>query len=326
MQIKKEPEPFLWTLLGAAYGLAARLLFEFGSQAYGIKMISISMLIATPFAIGAIVIYGIRETNPSIGKMLFTPWLAIFLALIGSVISLLEGSICIALASPLFFAASSIGGLVMGLTLRCTAKGKNTFHSILVLPVALALVEPSDPRKPQIQEERVSIEIHAPPHRIWQEIKNARNIRKEELAENFTHWIGVPRPLEGVNVKTPEGEIRYSKWERGVNFSARVTHEEKDRSITWRYEFNDDSFPKGSMDDHVKIGGQYFDLYDTTFNLIPISDEITHLEIISHYSVTTDINFYGVPVAKFIANDFMSTIVQLYKSRSEQGVQTAYNN
>lgn len=326
MKIKKEYQPFLWIVLGAVYGLAGRILAEYGSHTVGIEMISISMLIATPFAIGAIVVYGLRQTKPSIAKMIFAPCAAILLALIGSAVSLLEGSICIALASPLFFAASSIGGLIMGLVLRWTNKGTSTFHSILVLPLALALVEPSAPQTPQILEERVAIEVQAPPHRIWQEIKTARNIRKEEIPENFTHWIGVPRPLEGVNVMTPEGGVRYSKWERGVNFSALVTNEVQDRSITWRYKFTDDSFPKGSMDDHVKIGGQYFDLYDTTFNLIPVSDKVTKLEIISHYRVTTDVNFYGVPVARFIAKDFMSTIVQLYKFRSEQGMQTAFNN
>jgi hypothetical protein len=104
----------------------------------------------------------------------------------------------------------------------------------------------------------------------------------------------------------------------GVNFSALVTDRIEDRSITWRYRFTPDSFPKGSLDEHVKIGGQYFDLYDTTFNLEAISGNFTELEIISHYRVTTDVNFYGVPVARFIARDFMSAILRLYKLRSER--------
>lgn len=109
------------------------------------------------------------------------------------------------------------------------------------------------------------------------------------------------------------------------SFSALVIHEIKDRSITWRYKFTPDSFPKGSLDDHVQIGGQYFNLYDTTFNLVPLSANTTRLEIISHYSVTTGVNFYGVPVTRLIAKDFMSTIVHLYKLRSERNMQAASN-
>lgn len=321
--MKKNINLFLWICFGAAYGLAARVFFEHAESVFGIKrmnveIISFSFLVAAPFAIGAIVVYGLRHTQPSIGKMIWAPWLAILLALIGSAISLLEGSICVALASPLFFAVSSIGGLIMGLTLRWTSKGKTTLNSILILPLALTFIEPAISPKLQMLEDHVAIEVAAPPHRIWKEIKNAHNIRKEELPDNFIYWIGVPRPLEGVNIITPEGEVRYSKWERGVNFSALVTNEVQDLSITWKYKFTDDSFPKGSLDDHVKIGGQYFNLYDTTYNLVPLSETTTRLEIISHYSVTTHINFYGVPVARFIAKEFMSSIVQLYKLRSEQ--------
>lgn len=309
----------LWVVFGAAYGLAMRLFFDYARHLSDtVEVISISFMLGTPFVIGAIVAYGFRHSKPSILKMIFAPWIAILLALIGSALTLLEGFICIALVSPLFFVVSSIGGLIMGLVLRWSNKGTTTLNSFLLLPIALMIVEPAVPPEPKLREERVSVEVAAAPHRIWEEILNAQNIRKEELPPNFTHWIGVPRPVEGVNTMTPEGEVRHSKWERGVNFSALVTEKIEDHSITWRYKFTPDSFPKGSMDDHVTIGGKYFDLYDTTFNLVPISENLTKLEIVSHYRVTTDINFYGVPVAQLIAHDFMSTILHLYKLRSEQ--------
>jgi hypothetical protein len=72
------------------------------------------------------------------------------------------------------------------------------------------------------------------------------------------------------------------------------------------------------MDEHVVVGGKYFDLYDTTFDLIPVSEKLTRIEITSHYRVSTGVNFYGVPVARLIAKDFMMSILQLYKNRSER--------
>jgi hypothetical protein len=313
--MKKQSE-FLWLAFGIVYGLVMRVLFS--HDLFHQEVISIAFMIGTPFVCGAIIVYGLRDTKPKISKMIFAPWLAIFLSMIGAAISLLEGSICIALASPLFLLLSSFGGLAMGLALRWTNKNKTALNSFLILPIALAAIEPTGPYEPKIMEEHVSITIAAEPHKIWSKIINARDIQHKELPFNFTHWIGVPRPVEGVNVMTPEGEVRYSKWERGVNFSALVTHKIQDRSITWRYRFTDKSFPNGSMDDHVKIGGKYFNLYDTTFNLTPISKNLTKLEIVSHYSVTTDVNFYALPIANFIAHDFMSTILSLYKERSEK--------
>ena len=314
----KWPYHALWIVLGACYGLTMRVAFSNLPQFFGAQVISIAFMLGTPFAIGAIVVYGLRDAKPSILRMIYAPWAAILLALLGSMISLLEGSVCIVLVSPLFFIASSIGGLVMGLTLRWTGRGKTTLNSILALPLILMVFESAVPQQSRLLEDRVSVDVAASPHRIWEEILTARNIRKDEIPANFTHWTGVPRPVEGVNVMTPQGEVRYSKWERGVNFSALVTKRVEDRSITWRYNFTPNSFPPGSLDNHVKVGGKYFDVEDTTFNLTPISDKLTHLEVVSHYRVTTDVNFYGVPVARFIAKDFMSTIVHLYKLRSER--------
>ena len=133
----------------------------------------------------------------------------------------------------------------------------------------------------------------------------------------MTHLIGVPKPLEGINVRIGNEEVRFSRWERGVNFRGFVTARKERESITWRYVFDDRSFPEGSMDEHVAIGGRYFVLRDTTFNLVPISGGKTRLEIVAHYRVSTSINAYAVPVAAFLGRDFLDTILGLYKHRSE---------
>jgi hypothetical protein len=119
-------------------------------------------------------------------------------------------------------------------------------------------------------------------------------------------------------VAAPGGEVRYSKWERGVNFRAAVTNKVQNKSITWHYVFDDQSFPAGSMDDHVAIGGEYFALHDTTFNLHPLPGGQTRLDIVTHHRVSTGINFYAIPAATLLGNDFIATILTLYKNRSER--------
>lgn len=308
----------LWILFGASYGLIGRFLLPHAPAGWNLEILSFAFLCATPVTIGAIVVYGLRDSALSVWRLIWAPWLSILLALVGSMVALLEGSICIILAAPLFLVASSLGGLVMGLLLRWLGKSKATLNGFLVLPLMLFLIEPPLAQKPIVLEERVAVNVDATPQRIWSEIKNARSIRRGELAFSVAHLIGVPRPLEGYNIATTLGEVRFSKWERGVNFSAEIVEQVEHRSITWRYRFTPNSFPSGSLDDHVTVGGKYFNLYDTTFNLVPLSPTETRLEIISHYSVTTGVNFYGIPVARFIAQDFMNTIVKLYKTRSEK--------
>jgi hypothetical protein len=71
------------------------------------------------------------------------------------------------------------------------------------------------------------------------------------------------------------------------------------------------------MDDHVAIGGRYFDLQDTTFRLERTSGG-TRLGIVAHYRLTSSINFYAVPMAALLGRDFIDTILGLYKLRSER--------
>lgn len=167
-------------------------------------------------------------------------------------------------------------------------------------------------------ELRREVMVDASPATIWNEILAARTIRPEELPPSLTHMIGVPKPLEGINVRTRDGEVRFSRWERGVNFRARVTARKEYEYISWRYVFDEHSFPKGSMDDHVAIGGRYFDLHDTSFQLTPAPDGRTRLEIVAHYRVATSINAYAVPVAEILGRDFLDTILGLYRLRSEK--------
>lgn len=315
-------KPALWLLSGVAYGIATRILFGYAPGFFGAPVVSMSFMFGTPFAVGAMVVYGLRGERPSIARMIVAPWLAILLVMLGLAASLLEGAVCLVLGAPLFLLISSLGGLFIGLVLRFSDKGRATLNSLLVLPVVTMFAEPMLPQHARLLEDRVAVDVAAPPQVIWRQILAARDIRPEELPASFTHRIGVPRPVEGVNVTTPAGEVRYSKWERGVSFSAIVTERSELRSISWRYRFDAASFPEGSLDDHVKIGGRFFDLHDTTFVLTPLSERVTKLEIISHYSVTTNLNIYAVPVARFIANDFMSTILGLYKTRSERAAKT----
>jgi hypothetical protein len=85
----------------------------------------------------------------------------------------------------------------------------------------------------------------------------------------WAYRIGVPMPLSGVTEDTPEGRVRQVQWQKNVHFEEVITDWQPGRLLKWRYRFTPDSFPAGALDDHVMIGGQYFDLRDTTYTLTP---------------------------------------------------------
>jgi hypothetical protein len=313
----KIPSWLLWVLGGALYGVAMRALFGVLSTSLKGPM-SLAFLIGTPIAVGALTIHAARSKNPSVWVMAFLPWVSILLMLIGCAVTMMEGAICLFLLAPLFLLFASFGGLMMGLALKVREDRSSSLKAVALLPLLIALGDRGMPLPDRHLEIRQSVLVHASPHVVWQQILTARDIRPAELPLSITHLIGVPRPVEGVNRMTPEGEVRFSRWERGVNFQGVVTNRKEDASITWHYRFDAHSFPKGSMDEHVAIGGRYFDLDDTTFNLEPMPGGMTRLEIVAHYRVSSAINFYAVPAADFLGRDFVSTILGLYKSRSER--------
>lgn len=315
-----DPQPedrwWLWIIAGAVFGGLMRLLFGALPQSLASAM-SLAFLVATPLTVGAITVYGSRNSPASWAFAIFAPWLSVFLMLLGCAITLLEGTICIAMIAPLLLACASLGGVGMECVLRVAKVRPLHLRAVALLPLLILAVESQMEDSTQVRELRSSVLIDAAPGTVWKQILTAKAIHPAELPFSLTHFIGVPRPLEGVNVSGPDGEIRYSKWERGVSFRAVVTGRVEEETITWRYIFDEQSFPPGSMDDHVELGGRYFDIGDTTFNLRPAPGGRTELEIVAHYRVTTRINFYAVPAATILGRDFMATLLGFYKHRSE---------
>lgn len=314
----KGRQALIWIAAGALYGLLVRLSLDAHVGDWVGGVMTVSFLLGMPTAVGAITIYGLRQQAPTVSQMILLPWASIGLMLLGTIVTLLEGFICVVLISPLFLGCASLGGLAMGLSLRRTKARRGTLPVVAALPLLMALFEQGGALPERPFEVRRSVVVAATPTRIWNEIVDAEDIRPEELPFSLAHAIGVPKPVEGVNRQTAEGEVRESRWERGVHFRGRVTTRREPETIRWNYEFDPDSFPPGSMDDHVAIGGRYFDLGDTTFTLRPLDAGHTELTIVAHYRVSTPINFYAAPAARLLGTDFVDTILGLYKGRSER--------
>ena len=304
-----------WVLVGAAYGVLLRALFGLlPPMSYG--PMSFAFLVGGPIAIGALSVYGTPRHALGLGTIFARSQASVCLALLGCALTLMEGAICLALMAPLFLLLSLAGGLAMGALLWLRGARPAQAQALAVMPLLLLLAEVHVPLSERRLELRQSIAIDAPPAVVWREITSARDIRKEELPLSLTHLIGVPRPLEGVNVATSDGEVRYSRWDRGVRFEGHVKEKQEARHIRWEYAFDAHSFPPGSMDEHVAIGGRHFDLEDTAFDLHEAGSG-TRLEIVAHYRVSSGINFYAIPAATVLGHDFLATILGLYKLRSE---------
>ncbi len=309
---------FLWIVAGAAYGVVLRIVFGMlPSNISNNGVMSAAFILGAPIVAGAFAVHAIPKQKRSLWRALIIPWAAVGLMLLGCLVTLLEGSICIALLSPIFLICGSVGGLAMYMIQGISARTGKHVSAFAFLPVILLACESFIPLTDQVLQIRRSVIINASPERVWREIIDARDIQQHELPFSLSHAIGVPRPVEGINRKTPDGEIRYSVWERGVRFQGVVDERREYQAIHWNYQFDSHSFPPGSMDEHVAIGGRFFDLSDTRFELEEVAPGQTELLIVAKYRVSSTINFYAIPAATFLGHDFVRTILGLYKYRSE---------
>jgi len=308
--------PFIW---GGAYGLILRLLFS-GHVLAGMKLpgaMATSFAVVVPIAIGAITVYmAERKARRSFLVYIFAPWLSVTLFVAGTAIALIEGSICIAMAMPLFLLLGSLGGLVMGIVCRFRNNPIRTIQSIAILPFLFALHEGGHPLPETTHKITRSVHIASAPEVVWKNIASPTNIKPSELEGGLAYAIGVPYPVEAHLLAPGRGGIRHSVWQHGVSFDEKITSWDEYHHMTWQYSFDANSFPPGSMDEHVVIGGEYFDLNETTYTLTPVAGG-TRLDIAITYRVSTGFNWYAIPMAKIFISSTADALLNLYKNRAE---------
>lgn len=309
--------------LGAGYGISAYQLFVgmFSTAGRSGVMLA-SFLAGVPFVIGLVVGHLARRRRlTGLGGASAMSMLSVSLFAFAGGALLREGTICILMAIPLFLLMAVVGALVGWAASRLDASdprpGPRLMGAALLLPLAIApaeqLVEPDS----AYQRVERRVHIAAAPATVWQLINHPQAIRPEELDTGWAYRIGVPYPIEAHTLEPRVGGLRALRWERGVSFEERITEWVPERRIAWTYRFDAGSFPPGSLDDHIVIGGRYFGLDDTSYTLTP-ADGGTDLSISVGTHVTTTFNGYAGWWAAFLVDDTAQAILHFYKTRAEQ--------
>lgn len=309
-----------WPLLvGALVGVAMRLVFSGKpGNMYGAMMASFIYLV--PVLVGIVTVY-VAETRArrTWAYYLLAPFLANVLFVTGTLLIMVEGWICAIVIIPLFAALGSLGGLLMGIVCRTTNWPKQTLYSFAVLPLLLGGLEANAPLPERLSSIERTITINAPPSEVWQQIHNARAIRPDEVNAGWAYRIGVPLPLAGITYQTPAGPVRKITMGKDIHFEQIVAEQREHQYVRWTYRFDESSFPPRALDDHVKIGGHYFDFKDTSYTLTP-RGQTTELTLRMQYRVSTQFNWYADAVARLLLGNVEEVLLNLYRQRSESNV------
>ena len=310
-------------LSGLTYGLSTRFLWDNGffkligevgdlSQ----SLMSFAFLFLVPLVMGFITGYLSKRT--SIFYFIFAPWITVTLLIIATFIFALEGLICIAMALPIFLFMASLGGVIAYLILKFVDNKINSIVlcSFILIPFLAIPIESNVDKSTEIIEIHNSIEINSSRDEVWDNIVRVYEIKEGENENSLFLMMGFPRPIKAELDREEIGGVRKAIFDRGLYFTETVTEWEPKKSFTFTIEADPNSIPPEALDEHVTVGGEYFDVLEGKYEIQETGSGVA-LHLTSKFRMSTTFNFYTRVWCKMIMGDIQNNILNVIKKRCE---------
>ncbi|MBC8173614.1 MAG: hypothetical protein H7X71_06895, partial [Chitinophagales bacterium] len=113
------------------------------------------------------------------------------------------------------------------------------------------------------------------------------------------------------------GASREAIFSGGLTFHEKVLSYDDEKQMTFSIKAYPHEIPSTTLDEHVVIGGDFFDVLDGTYELQKINNYTYRLHLYSHFKLTTTFNFYASWWAGWIMKDIQNNILQVIKERAE---------
>jgi hypothetical protein len=231
----------------------------------------------------------------------------------------LEGSICVIFALPIALTGAIIGGIGAGYADRTKHRiSPNTAACLAIIPILIAFAEPNFNAATQTRTVSSQILIHASTSTIWQNIERAPTISPAELHTTWAQRIGFPRPVEATLSYEGIGGVRHASFERGLMFIETVTSWEPERRVAFGIHADTANIPPTTLDEHVTIGGRYFDVLDGEYRLEPLPNGDTLLHLTSHQRLSTDFNGYAGLWSDAVMQNLQTSILAVIQHRCQR--------
>lgn len=311
------------TAIAVIYGLIMWALFNIDSFDDLFKVMSITFLFMVPGIIGAIMVYFSNiERARRLGYRILAPWIPVLLFMVITLGFSLEGWACWIMVLPLFLISASIGGLIGGRFKmdKEDKKGKVYMSLLVLLPVILAPLENLVGEIPGTYKAYTYIDINSSAEDIWQNVTRVPEIPAAQDKGWLTRFLGFPRPVRAELNYEGVGAYRDAIFSKGLVFHETVLSYADKQKMVFSIKANPYDIPSTTMDEHVVIGGDYFDVLNGTYELEKLAEGRYRLHLYSHFKLTTTFNFYASWWARWIMKDIQNNILQVIKQRAEKAI------
>jgi hypothetical protein len=309
----------LGAVIGVVYGLAVRLVSHFFPDFSPSSVMTVGFICFHPFALGFIAVF-LAETGKRqrIWAWLYLSWIPLAGTLLGVWLLFLEGLICILMFIPLGMLLSAMGGVAGGLagrSLRSWRSRSASLACVMVLPFLVAPWEKQVLWEENFRQVENTIDIHAPADVIWRNIERVPAIRGEELPASWSHRIGFPDPVEATLSYEGVGGVRNATFAGGVLFLEIVDVWEPRQRLA--FSIHAETVPSATLDEHVRIGGPFFDVLRGEYRLEPLGNGMVRLHLSSRQRLSTDFNWYAHLWTDAVMSDLQQRILRVIRHRCE---------
>lgn len=305
--------------LGVAYGLFARLVFGHDTFREYLGVMTWTFLFAVPVVIGFATVYTLPGEAPRWRAAIVVPWLPSLLIVAGALALAWEGLICAVVWLPAFLVLASVGGLIAMAVRQASGQPRSfVLASVALVPFILAPAEQMlpEPSRTHTLTDRIVIEADAAT--VWEQIREVAPISDAELGPSLAYRIGFPRPIEARLVGTGVGSVRQATFEGGVTFVERVTEWAPGRALAFTIDAS--AVPSTTFDQHVAVGGRYFDVLDGRYLIRPLGPDRVELSLVSTHRLSTRFNGYTRLWSDRFMRDIQQTILGVVRARSERAI------
>ena len=301
-----------------AYAFVLRFIFGINDWKELFSVMSITFLFFLPTIVGALTVYfSSVENSKKNSYKIVAPWIPIGIFFIITLAFSIEGWACWLMVLPLFLLAASAGGFLGGYLKNKKQNNQLYVSALVFLPLLVAPLEAMIETIPGTYKAYTYIDINAPKATIWSNVTRVKEIKKEQDSGWLTNALGFPRPIKAELNYEGVGAYRKAVFTNGLVFHETVSEYEHQKKMVFSIKAYPHEIPSTTMDEHVVIGGQYFDVLNGTYELEQLNDKTCRLHLYSHFKLNTTFNFYASWWARWIMQDIQNNILRVEKQRSE---------
>jgi len=313
------------SLIILAYAAFFRFAFNTEWMADSGGLVSVSFILSVPFACGAlsVAIGRFAGSDNWIIHAILLPVFTLGLGLILCVIAKIEAIICIIMASPILMVGAILGGITAHVALPKNGPPRGLQVTFAVfLPFIAAWFESTLHWPSETKSITNTIDIDAPAELIWPEIASVGAIEPSEIRNSWIYQIGFPKPIAATLDHHRLGGIRVATFERGVSFFEIITDWRPSETLSFSIEADPAFIPRSAFDQHIIVGGRFYDVLDGTYRIEPLTENTSRLHLTSNHRLSTRFNSYAAWWSVRIMDQIQGTILEVIRSRSESVAST----